>query len=142
MSTTPAVQVPDAAAATDAALRLLGSRAVSVARFTTGNCHWVFDVRLETGASVVLRMATASLRPAMCGAGRLNGLLRPMGVPLPRVLCADLDATFPTLVLERLAGTDLRHFMSNLIGIGGRLTAPPLPHHRAYGSRTAAVRPG
>src|ERR1700689_3719104 len=26
------------------------------------------------------------------------------------------------------------------IGIGGRLTAPPLPHHRAYGSRTTAVR--
>ena len=28
-----------------------------------------------------------------------------------------------------------------LIGIGGRLAAPPLPHHRAYGSRTTAVRP-
>ena len=26
------------------------------------------------------------------------------------------------------------------IGIGGRLAAPPLPHHRAYGSRTTAVR--
>jgi hypothetical protein len=30
---------------------------------------------------------------------------------------------------------------AGLIGIGGRLTAPPLPHHRAYGSRTTAVRP-
>jgi hypothetical protein len=29
---------------------------------------------------------------------------------------------------------------SALIGIGGRLTAPPLPHHLAYGSRTGAVR--
>jgi len=28
------------------------------------------------------------------------------------------------------------------IGIGGHLAVPPLPHHRAYGSRTAAVRPG
>src|SRR5262249_2696517 len=28
------------------------------------------------------------------------------------------------------------------IGIGGPLTVPPLPHHRAYGSRTTAVRPG
>ena len=26
------------------------------------------------------------------------------------------------------------------IGIGGRLAVPPLPHHRAYGSRTPAVR--
>jgi hypothetical protein len=29
-----------------------------------------------------------------------------------------------------------------MIGIGGRLAAPPLPHHLAYGSRTAAVRSG
>jgi len=28
------------------------------------------------------------------------------------------------------------------IGIGGHLAVPPLPHHRAYGSRTTAVRPG
>ena len=28
------------------------------------------------------------------------------------------------------------------IGIGGHLTVPPLPHHRAYGSRTTAVRSG
>jgi hypothetical protein len=27
-----------------------------------------------------------------------------------------------------------------MIGIGGHLTAPPLPHHPAYGSRTTAVR--
>jgi hypothetical protein len=32
--------------------------------------------------------------------------------------------------------------MEEMIGIGGRLAAPPLPHHRAYGSRTAAVRRG
>jgi hypothetical protein len=29
-----------------------------------------------------------------------------------------------------------------MIGIGGHLAVPPLPHHRAYGSRTTAVRPG
>src|SRR6266481_77014 len=29
-----------------------------------------------------------------------------------------------------------------LIGIGGHLAVPPLPHHRAYGSRTTAVRLG
>jgi D-arabinose 1-dehydrogenase-like Zn-dependent alcohol dehydrogenase len=28
------------------------------------------------------------------------------------------------------------------IGIGGHLAVPPLPHHRAYGSRTTAVRSG
>src|SRR5271166_1703626 len=32
--------------------------------------------------------------------------------------------------------------MQLLIGIGGHLAVPPLPHHRAYGSRTTAVRLG
>jgi len=31
---------------------------------------------------------------------------------------------------------------ASMIGIGGSLTAPPLPHHLAYGSRTKAVRSG
>src|SRR3954469_20676078 len=106
--------VPDAATAGEAALRLLGSGATSVARFTTGNNHWVYDVRLETGAAVVLRMTTAEWRPAMVGALHLSELLRPMGVPLPRVLRADLDATFPTLALERLAGSDLGQVMAGL----------------------------
>jgi aminoglycoside phosphotransferase len=148
LSATPTALVPDAVAASDAALRLLGSRAVSVVRFTTGRCHWVFDVRLETGASVVLRMTTASLRPAMRGALYLNELLRPTGVPLPRVLHADLDATFPTLVLERLAGTDLGHVMASLDGktlegIAGRVAeaqgiVSQLPSAGRYGF---AVKP-
>jgi aminoglycoside phosphotransferase len=125
---------------------------VSVVRFTTGICHWVFDVRLETGASVVLRMTTASLRPAMVGALHMNKLLRPMGVPLPRVLYADLEATFPTLVLERLAGTDLGHVMASLSGqslkvIAGRLTKAQeivsrLPAAGRYGyAATAEMAP-
>ena len=32
--------------------------------------------------------------------------------------------------------------IGSTIGIGGRLTTPPLPHHLAYGSRTSAVRSG
>jgi cation diffusion facilitator CzcD-associated flavoprotein CzcO len=35
-----------------------------------------------------------------------------------------------------------QNWPQDLIGIGGHLTVPPLPHHRAYGSRTTAVRPG
>lgn len=129
-------------------MRLMGSRAVSVARFTTGSCHWVFDVRLETGASVVLRMTTASLQPAMRGALHLNELLRPLGVPLPRVFHADLDAAFPTLVLERLAGTDLGHVMASLDdksleSIAGRVAAAQeivsqLPSAGRYGFAVAA----
>src|SRR5208283_236510 len=44
------------------------------------------------------------------------------------------------VVLER--ATQTHHKLSSLIGIGGHLAVPPLPHHRAYGSRTTAVRLG
>ena len=108
------MSVPDVASAGETAYRLLAARAVSIRRFPTGSCHWVFDVQLETGNSVVLRMTTASLRPAMHGALLMNELLRPKGVPLPRLLHADLNGQFPTLVLERLAGTDLTHVMREL----------------------------
>ena len=114
MAASPSGEAPDLAAAREAARRLLGSRAVWVERFTTGSCHWVFDVRLETGASAVLRMTEASRRPAMAGALEMSELLRPKGVPLPAVLVADLDSEFPTLVLERLPGTDLGHVIGAL----------------------------
>ena len=39
-----------------------------------------------------------------------------MGVPLPQVLHAELDAMFPMLVLERLAGTDLEKVIYELGG--------------------------
>jgi hypothetical protein len=32
------------------------------------------------------------------------------------------------------------HRVFKIIGIGGSLATPLLPHHRAYGSRTTAVR--
>jgi hypothetical protein len=44
----------------------------------------------------------------------------------------------PTIAVDAVHGG----IIGLLIGIGGRLTAPPLPHHRAYGSRTTAVRSG
>lgn len=108
--------IPDVASASQTAYRLFGIRAASIRRFPTGSCHYVFDVRLETGTSVVLRMTTGSLRPAMCGAMKMNELLRPMGVPLPQILHADLDAAFPTLALERFAGSDLANVMDELQG--------------------------
>src|SRR6202035_2393258 len=55
------------------------------------------------------------------------------GVP-PAVVSGQHDGVGPPLHIK----TDSRLWL--LIGIGGRLTAPPLPHHRAYGSRTTAVR--
>lgn len=45
---------------------------------------------------------------------RLSRLLRPVGVPLPAVLAADLEAAWPFMLLERLPGMDLGHVMRTL----------------------------
>ena len=42
----------------------------------------------------------------------------------------------------RRSVTAVLSVLGRRIGIGGHLTVPPLPHHRAYGSRTRAVRSG
>src|SRR5208283_4261827 len=40
---------------------------------------------------------------------------------------------------DSIIGSACTSTFSRLIGIGGHLAVPPLPHHRAYGSRTTAV---
>ncbi len=50
--------------------------------------------------------------------------------------------TGPGACAERQALGALEQQRALRIGIGGRLAAPHLPHHRAYGSRTAAVGAG
>jgi len=54
--------------------------------------------------------------------------------PIPGRIVAALTFSFWTSMLSPT--------YEDLIGIGGSLTAPPLPHHLAYGSRTKAVRSG
>src|ERR1700736_5029980 len=45
-------------------------------------------------------------------------------------------------LVEGAGGQVAQQALEAMIGIGGHLAVPPLPHHRAYGSRTTAVRPG
>ena len=52
--------------------------------------------------------------------------------------CAGRAQGFADTVCALVKAAAVKH----LIGIGGHLTVPPLPHHRAYGSRTTAVRSG
>lgn len=104
---------------TDHAARLveyaLGRPVRTVTRFATGMANFVFDVTLMDGEAVVARLA--ALRGGLDGAAYWLARLRPLGVPVPRVLLADLAATvtpFPGLVLERLPGSDLGHVLPTL----------------------------
>ncbi len=93
----------------------LGEAAARVARFPTGLANYVYDVVTVSGAGLVVRMsATAG---ALNGTNRWLSRLRALGVPVPRVLFADLAATvtpFSALVLERLPGVDLGEVLPSL----------------------------
>jgi fructosamine-3-kinase len=78
-----------------------------VRRFRTGGHHYVFEASFATRPPVVVRIATEHSRPAMAGALKLSHLLRPQGVPLPKIIADGVDHRFSHLILERLPGVDL-----------------------------------
>jgi aminoglycoside phosphotransferase (APT) family kinase protein len=84
-----------------------GERPVSLRRFTTGSRHFVYEATFAGRAPVVVRVGDASAHDEMAGAVHLSKLLRPLGVPLPRLLAEDIAAPLPCIVLERLPGSDL-----------------------------------
>ncbi len=101
---------PSEVDASEIAGALLGEDVNAVRRFPTGMHHFVYDVSLESGRRVVVRIADPENRPHLQGALHWDAQLRPLGIPLPEVLHADLEMqrfAFPFLVLERLPGTDL-----------------------------------
>lgn len=85
----------------------LSEKTVSAERFSTGYCHFVFDVKTESSKNFVVRIARPENRNLLEGAVFWSKLLRPKKVPLPEIFAADLMAEFPYLILERLPGKDL-----------------------------------
>jgi aminoglycoside phosphotransferase len=92
----------------------VGSPPVEVRRFGMGLHHYVFEVRFENRASVVVRIASEHSRSALIGASKLSRRLRPFGVPLPQIIAEGLSHRLPHLVLERLPGTDLGNVVQTL----------------------------
>jgi aminoglycoside phosphotransferase (APT) family kinase protein len=88
----------------------LGLEPAEVRRFLTGLCHYVYSVTTSDRQKFVVRIATLSAKRLLAGGIYWNELLRPMGVPLPRILAANLEPSeirFPFVVLEQLPGSDL-----------------------------------
>jgi Ser/Thr protein kinase RdoA (MazF antagonist) len=86
-------------------------------RMLTGWCHHVYDVRTDDDRNVVVRVAPPESVAYLVGGVYWSRRLRPMGVPLPELLHADVDGViggFPFMILERLEGTDLAHVYATL----------------------------
>jgi len=86
-------------------------------RFPLGLCHYVYDVTLADGTSLVVRVASPENAPLLAGAVAWHEVLSSIGVPLPAVLEAGLgpdSGELAYLVLERLPGTDLGEVYADL----------------------------
>ncbi len=84
-----------------------GKTPESIRRFPTGIGHWVYDVHIPGSASIVVRLGTADQRDDFVGALHWSRTLRPLAVPLPRLLAHGEYRGHPYLALERLDGEDL-----------------------------------
>jgi aminoglycoside phosphotransferase len=136
---------PDLANVRDTVQRLLGGAVASAARFGLGNQHHVFDVILENGENIAVRLSRPENRAAMRGAVAMSQLLRPLGVPLPALIAHDLNAHFPCMILERLPGEDLgnrikaapaadwSHISSELVAVQAKVAAISFPGAPRFG---------
>ncbi len=114
MTNPAAGAVPDEALAAAIAQSVVRQAPVEIRRFTTGSRHYVFEVRFRGRDPVVVRIGDRSAHAEMASARRLSELLRPLGVPLPAILGADLVAELPWLVMYRLPGCDLGAVINGL----------------------------
>jgi len=82
----------------------------SVRRFSTGLCHYVFEAAVQGERPLVVRIAKPENERLLAGAVYWEKRLRTAGIPVARILHADLKKEqfpFAYLILERLDGNDL-----------------------------------
>lgn len=133
--------IPTEQVAAEIARSVLGRAALRASRFPTGTGNFVFDVTMSDGDRVVVRAAKSDGIAGLRGAVHWSVTLRPLGIPLPSLLYADLGMKsfpFPFVVLERFPGTDLgdvyttispaekRALASSLVGYQRRVGQMPL----------------
>jgi hypothetical protein len=102
-----ATHSPSAEDAAVAVRSKLGLQPAEVRRFLTGLCHHVFSVTAADEQKFVVRIGTPATKRLLEGGIYWNQVLRPIGVPLPKMLAADLEPLeirFPFVILERMPG--------------------------------------
>jgi aminoglycoside phosphotransferase (APT) family kinase protein len=95
---------------------MIGEKALSSERLTTGDQYFVFAVK-TTNAEYVIRMTDEKQKDKFCSAIYWQEKLLLLGIPLARFIQADLDikySPFPALLMNRLPGDDLCNVYSSL----------------------------
>ena len=89
------------------AARYLGTEPLALKRFPTGLCHYVYEVSLQSGGAVVLRIGHSKTRDHLKGSIYWTERLLKLRFPIPKILHQDLSGDFPYTILERIPGQDL-----------------------------------
>lgn len=107
-------KTPDAQQAMRIATNVFGEQVDTCSRFDTGLRHWVYDVVLQSGRNVVIRLSHPDNRAELAGGLFWQQHLEHVGVPVAAVLAHDINNPQPFVALERLAGTDLGNCFDQL----------------------------
>ncbi len=94
--------------------RATGIKPVTIRRFTTGTSHFVYEALWPDRPSLVVRMGSSGQADTLRDGIWLTSQLRPIGVPLPKVLYENLVDSCPWVILERLPGVDLGEVINDL----------------------------
>src|SRR5215470_7422618 len=129
---------PTAIVAGNLVAAALGRVPIEVRRFGTGSHHYVFEATFKDREPVVVRIAAEHSRSAMAGAYELSQLLRPKGVPLPKIIVEQLNHRFSHLILERLPGTDLGNVIRGLSDSSLEAIAAQVARAQRITAKTAA----
>lgn len=105
---------PDSNKAKQIATTVFDEEVDTCVRFNTGRRHWVYDVVLQSGRNVVIRLSDPDNRAELAGGLFWAQHLERVGVPIAVVLAHDIAGPQPFVALERLAGTDLGNCFDEL----------------------------
>src|SRR5215470_16917195 len=130
---------PTAIVAGNLVAAALGRVPIEVRRFGTGSHHYVFEATFKDREPVVVRIAAEHSRSAMAGAYELSQLLRPKGVPLPKIIVEQLNHHFSYLILERLPGTDLGNVIRALSDSSLEAIAAEVARAQSITAKTATA---
>jgi aminoglycoside phosphotransferase len=87
---------------------------IEIERLTTGLCHYVYRIKLESGFECVIRIGRKETAALIKGGIYWNGHLADLNIPIPKLLHYDQDLEYPYMIIEKLEGRDLCYVYDHL----------------------------
>ncbi|MCF8298218.1 MAG: hypothetical protein K9J13_11790 [Saprospiraceae bacterium] len=90
---------------------------IEIERLTTGLCHFVYRIKLESGFEYVIRIGRKETAALIKGGIYWNEYLADLNLPIPKLLHYDENLEYPYMIIEKLAGSDLCYVYDDLTNL-------------------------